>query len=95
MRVEDFPNAVKGESPSLRRELTLHAEKPPASLHFRAAVGDKIEEAGEGWYRIDGYWRVKVEGGEPAVRKSGGKAELLVPVNFQEGKARLVQTFAW
>jgi hypothetical protein len=95
VRVEDFPNAVKGKAPSLRRELTLQADKPPESLTFRAAVGGKIEKAGGGWYRIDGYWKLKVEGGEAVIRKSGGKTELLVPVRFKEGKARIVETFAW
>ena len=29
-------------------------------LYFRAAIGNKIEAAGEGWYKIDG-WKMKVE----------------------------------
>src|SRR5262249_11359503 len=53
-KVEDFPNAVAGKSPSLRRTLTLTAAQPVAGLWFRAAVGDKIEATGNGWYRVNG-----------------------------------------
>jgi mono/diheme cytochrome c family protein len=98
VRIEDFPNAVAGEpNPLLRRTLTLSAEKPVNNLWFRAAVGDKIEPAGgKGAYRINGEWTLKIEcAAEPKIRKSGGKMELLVPVRFQEGKARIVQEFVW
>ncbi|HZT81541.1 MAG TPA: hypothetical protein VFA26_15045, partial [Gemmataceae bacterium] len=94
VKVEDFPNAVAGKEPSLRRALTLTAARPPEGLYFRAAVGSKIEPAGDGWYRIDG-WKMRVEGGTPQVRQAGGKAELLVPVRFTDGRAKIVQEFVW
>jgi mono/diheme cytochrome c family protein len=98
VRIEDFPNAVTGEaSPSLRRTLTLTADKPVDRLWFRAAVADKIELAvAKGSYRINGEWTLKLDAGAKAkIRKSGGKTELLVPVRFQDGKARIVQEFVW
>ncbi|HMF14315.1 MAG TPA: hypothetical protein VKE94_18490, partial [Gemmataceae bacterium] len=97
-RIEDFPNAVAGEpNPSLRRTLTLSAEKPVDNLWFRAVVAEKVEPAGgKGVYRINGEWTLKIESGaEPKIRKSGGKMELLVPVRFQDGKTRIVQEFVW
>jgi mono/diheme cytochrome c family protein len=93
--VEDFSNPVTaGKDVTLRRVLTLSATKPIEKLHYRAAVGATIEPAGDGWYRVDGTWKVKVPAGA-RVRKTGGKAELLVPVRFQDGKARLEQEYVW
>ncbi|HTU20266.1 MAG TPA: c-type cytochrome [Gemmataceae bacterium] len=97
-RVEDFPNAVAGKSSSsIRRALTLTSDKPVANLWFRAAVADKIEPAAaKGSYRINGEWTLKLDAGaEAKVRKSGGKTELLVPLRFQDGKARIVEEFVW
>src|SRR5262249_26136824 len=42
VKVEDFPNAVAGKDPSLRRTLKLTAPRPIENLYFRAAVGTKI-----------------------------------------------------
>jgi mono/diheme cytochrome c family protein len=98
VRIEDCPNAVAGKvNPSIRRTLTLSAEQTVDHLWFRAAVADKIEPAGEkGAYRINGELTMKFDSGAaPLIRKSGGKMELLVPVHFQDGKARIVQEFVW
>src|SRR5262249_540303 len=94
---EDFPNPmVTGKEVSLRRVLTAAVAKPADNLFYRAAVGNKIEEIGKGWYRVDGAWKLKVDGDlAPRVRQSGGKAELLVPVRFAGGKARIVLEYAW
>jgi hypothetical protein len=97
IRIEDFPNAVAGkEAPSIRRTLSLTSPKPVDALWFRAAAADKIEAAGEGWYKINGEWKLRIEAASPPrIRKSGGKMEVLVPVRFQEGRARIVQEFVW
>jgi hypothetical protein len=96
-KVEDFPNAVAGiGSPSLKRTLTLTAPQPVKGLWFRAAAADKIEATGDGWYRVGGEYRVRIESAAPPViRRSGGKTELLVPVRFDKGRARLVQEIVW
>jgi mono/diheme cytochrome c family protein len=93
VKVEDFPNPVVGKEVSLRRTLRLTATQAIDNLHFRAAVGTKIEALGDGWYRIDGTWKMKVEGG--VIRQPPGKAELLVPVRFTDGKAQVVQEYVW
>jgi hypothetical protein len=95
--VEDFPNAVKAEpSAAMKRTLTLRATETTDHLAFRAAVADKIEALGDGWYRIQGEWKLRIQGGgEPKVRTSNGKQELIVPVKFADGKATLTQEFVW
>lgn len=98
VRVEDFPNAVADKSsPSIRRVLTLSSDKPIEHLWFRAAAADKIERGtAKGTYRINGEWTMKIDAGaEAKIRKKDGKMELLVPVRFQDGKARIVQVFVW
>jgi cytochrome c2 len=95
VKVEDFPNAAGGKEQALKRTLTLTATRAPADLYFRAAVGNKIEALGQGWYRIDG-WRMRLDGAvAPLIRQSAGKAELLVPLRFNDGKAQVVQEFVW
>jgi mono/diheme cytochrome c family protein len=93
--VEDFPNPVAGKEGFLRRTLTLKATKPVDKLYFRAAAAGKIEPLPGVWYRIDGTWKIRLEGGQAQVRSRGGQAELLVGVRFDGGRARLVQEFAW
>jgi cytochrome c553/cytochrome c551/c552 len=94
VKVEDFPNPGKGSEPSLRRELKLSGSQATENLYFRAAVAAKIEQLGEGWFRIDG-WKMKLEGGTPQVRQANGKTELLLPIRFEHGEVRIVQEFVW
>jgi mono/diheme cytochrome c family protein len=97
VKVEDFPNAVASKSAaSLRRELTLTAMQPAANLWFRAAVGNKIDSLGDGRYRINGAWTLRIESSAtPRIRQSGGRTELLVPVQFQGDRTRIVEEFVW
>jgi mono/diheme cytochrome c family protein len=92
--IEDFPNPSGKENATLKREFKLASEKPVEGLYFRAAVGSKIEAAGEGWYKVDG-WKVRIDGADATIRRSGGKSELLVPLRFVDGKAKFVQEFNW
>jgi hypothetical protein len=97
VRVEDFPEAVSGgESPTIRRTLDLSSDRPALGLSLRVAVGQKIEPNGEGWFEVDGEWKVRISGGPaPVIRNSAGKAELIVPINLDGGKARVVEEYAW
>jgi mono/diheme cytochrome c family protein len=94
VKVEDTPSPIPGKEVTLKRVLKLSAPQAIDNLYFRAAFGSKIEALNGGWYRIDG-WKMKVEGGPAQVRQSGGKAELLVPVRFADGKAQVTQEYAW
>ncbi len=95
--IEDFPNAVSGKhSATIRRTLSLRAEKSPSNLWFRAAVADKIEDLGDKkGYRINGESTMRFGEAQAKIRKSGGKMELLVPIQFRDGKARLTQEIEW
>lgn len=97
VRVEDHPEAVAAEGgPSLRRTLTLTAGEPVENLFFRPVVAGKIEPAGDGWYTVDGDWKVRLRGGEPPiVRESNGKAELLIPIRVEDRPITLLQEITW
>jgi len=92
--IEDFPNPSGKESPTLKRSFSLKSDKAVEGLYFRAAVGNKIEAIGEGWFKIDG-WKLRIEGAEAKIRQAGGKSELLVPLKFVDGKATFTQEFSW
>lgn len=92
VRIEDFPNPTSGKEPGLKRAFTLTADQPPDHLYFRAAVGAKIEDAGDGWFKIDG-WKLKAP--HAKVRQANGKSELLVPVAWHDGKATIEIEYVW
>jgi len=96
VKIEDFPNAlVVGKDLALKRVLKLTAATTVDNLHYRAAVGKKIEAAGEGWYKIDG-WKMKIDSAAaPVIRTGDGKMELLVPVTFKDGQAQIGQEYVW
>jgi mono/diheme cytochrome c family protein len=95
VKVEDFPEAVPDpREPSLKRTLTLHAAQAVTNLYFRAGAGAKIEEK-DGAFVIDGRLRVKLPGAQATVRRIGDTSELLVPIVFRDGTARLIEEIAW
>lgn len=96
--VEDTPDGIAHgkDSPELRRNLVLTSNTPEANLWYRAAVGSKIEAKADGWYSVDGEWATRIEADKSSViRESAGKKELLVPVTFSEGKAKVSQLYRW
>ena len=97
VHAEDFPEAISGgDVPTLRRTIELSADQPAEGLYFRAATGKKIESRGDGWFEVDGEWKLGLSAhSKPIVRESAGKVELIVPVKFGGGKARIVEEYAW
>ena len=78
------------------RTLTFTADKPPANLWFRALTADKIDDVGDGTFKIDGKWTLRVNiRGKATVRQQGGQSELLVPVLFDGNKTQIQLTYDW
>lgn len=95
VQVEDFPNtALQPSRAVLERKFVFRADTSPDSLYLLAATGS-IEQELEGWYVIDGQYRVRVLGARPVVRESRGRQELVVHIQFQEGGAEVVQQYNW
>ena len=96
VHVEDFPNAVAGEPPTLRRKLVIASQKPVTGLWYRAAVAKKIEPAADGWYDVGG-WKTRLESdAKPVLRQSEGQTELLLPVELSGGTFKVLQQdYSW
>ncbi len=84
----------KAQFTPIRRTLTLTATRSVGNLWYRAAVGDSIEPTADGWYTVNGSWRVRLDA-VASIRKSAGKVELLVPIKFTDDSATLIQDYAW
>jgi len=94
--VSDFPNPVeRGRSTVFERTLTFTADDPPQNLYFRAAAGSGIEADTDGWYRVGGEIKMRFPGGQPVVRSTAGNNDLLIPVQFDGGKAVIRQEIDW
>jgi hypothetical protein len=84
------------DKPTFRRTLTLKSTKPADQIYFRAAVADAIKDDGNGLFTMKEDWQLKLTGGgQPVIRQAGNKSELLVPVTFTNGEAKIVQEFLW
>lgn len=96
-QIADFPEPdLSKDSPNLRRTLSIKAANPPGDLWFRAAVGDKIEPLADGWHTVNGEWKLRIESSaEPLIRRSAEKAELLVPLIFSRGEAKIIEQIDW
>lgn len=80
--VADFVEPIPGKpDASLRRTITLSADKPVQNLTFRVAAGSQIEEQDGGWL-IDNAVLVKFDSVTPTLRSVNGQRELLVPISF-------------
>jgi hypothetical protein len=83
---------------SLRREMVLTAPAGTAGVHVRLAEAERIERQRDGSFVVgDRRFYVVVErgGATPMVRESGGRQELLVPVRFERGPARVTYSIIW
>ena len=100
--IDDAPRAIKsGKEVSLERTLTLTLSPGAAikldNLHFRAAVGNKIEPGPDGWFTVDG-WKLRVTNPNskpPLVRPAGNRFEFLVPVELSNGAAKIEMRYVW
>jgi hypothetical protein len=95
VRVEDIlvPDSKDLFTP-VTRTLTISATSPVHNLWYRAAVGDSIKPAGDGWYVVNESWRVRLNS-EVNLRKSAGKVELLVPIHSNDARVMLTHEYAW
>ncbi|HSJ01208.1 MAG TPA: PA14 domain-containing protein [Verrucomicrobium sp.] len=89
------PNGdYKSGTARLKRTVTLTAKAPVNGLHFLALSGGNVEIKGKDFV-VDKVVKFSVEGAEPVVRKEGGRTEVMLPVEFKDGKAELSFNYAW
>ena len=81
-----------------RRTLTLKSKTGSNidNLWFRAWIGSKVEPKGNDTFLVDDTLTLKFTvTSTPKVRQRGGRAELLVPVNFSDRTATIVEELIW
>lgn len=95
---EKFEPVQVGKDRFLRRTLRLRGRPAQGTAIFRAARG-RLEQAGDGWWRVDGLWKLRLNGagaGEPVRHDAEGRTELRVPIVWQaDGTAEIVEELAW
>lgn len=82
----------KNQNAAIKRTVTLTAKKPVENLYFLAATGPM--EAKDGAFIFNKVVKITV-GGDPLVRKNAENTELLLPVNFKDGKAQFTVNYSW
>jgi len=100
MRIsEKIEPAGAGDKQIVRRTIRLAGRPPAGEAFFRVAQAPTVEDAGDGWLRIDGRWRVRVSGagiGPAANRTADGKTEVRRPIAWgPEDTAEFVEELAW
>ena len=85
-----------GDGVTLRHELRLRAPDNTGGVYVRLAAGASIDRSGRS-YAVDDYryYVTPESGGSPVVRAAGQGEELIVPVRFRNGEARIVSGLVW
>ncbi len=94
-RMEAAPVAAEhGHSgAALQRVITLRSDKPVPGLHLRLASGKRIAEGKNGIFPLGEGSSLQAAGA--IVRQSAGSPELLVPIAFKDGVARVEVSYVW
>lgn len=77
----------------LRREITLRRDRALEGLHLRLATGPRLAEGARDVYPLDEGITLNVAGAR--VRRTANGQELIVPVSFQGGTARIEAFYQW
>ncbi len=94
---DDFEPTSDEEFTPLRRTLTFTAPQPIDHAWWRAVTASSIEPLGNGTYRVDDQWTVKLNtsAGTPRLRQADGNMELLVPILANAVRQTVTQEFIW
>lgn len=95
---ETYQPLVLGTSQStgLARTVVVTGSAGTKPLSLRLAAGGKLEPMGEGKFLIDGIWTMETSTKTPAIlRESGGRKELLLPIDLSGGRAEATIRYLW
>ena len=103
VEVEDTPVPVAASSsqgePSLKRTLAFKAPAAVGNLWLLVGAAPKIEPAADGWYQVDGEWKLRAASSDPeakpVLRSSGNQTELLFPVKAGPNRVTITEEFEW
>jgi len=87
--IEDRPEPITTATGShIARHLSVASPKAAEGMYYLAAAGDRIIDAGEGVYHVDGNIAISFPGwqGEtPVIRQEGDQQQLLLKLHFAAG----------
>ncbi len=88
--------ATQGKHMGFTRTLTIKSPAAGSKVSYRAAAGSKIEQQGDA-YIVDTYLKVTVKpsSGAARLRNVGGKTELIVDLDLNNGEGRVEQSYSW
>ena len=93
------PVVEDGKAAVVRRTIRLAGRPTAGEAWFRAVVAKQVEEAPDGWLRIDGSWRLRVRGAGvgPATRRTvDGKTEIRHTIVWTaDDDAEVVEECSW
>jgi len=88
------PVVVEKRDASIRRTVTLQADKPVSHLMFRVAAGKSLEKVGDHWL-LNGAIQLKFKDVEPQHRVTGQTQELLISVDLSSGQQVISYEMIW
>jgi hypothetical protein len=102
VHVEEMPIPILREGGAdLTRRFMLIADAPgaPGDLYLQIAAGKKIEPVSDHAWRIDDRATVTLTpgpgAGKPMLRLAADNRQVIVPVEFTDGKSRIEVNWSW
>jgi hypothetical protein len=93
------PVVEDAQATVVRRTIRLTGRPTAGEAWFREVLAKQVEEAPDGWLRIDGSWRLRVRGAGvgPATRRTiDGKTEIRHAIVWTAaGDAEVVEEYSW
>jgi len=97
VHITDTPREMPDQEnsrPLLRRTLNF-ASAGDLTLHFRAAVDERLTDLGEGFVQVGSSLRIHLPSSSFLIRGAGSERELLVEIPIRQGQAILVIDYFW
>ncbi len=82
------------QRPLLRRTFTF-ASAGDLTLHFRAALHERVADLGDGRVQVGSSLRIHLPPASFRIRAAGAQRELLVEIPIRQGQGSLVIDYAW
>ena len=90
---------VDGASAGIRRTIRLHGRPKTGAAFFRPIAAARVEAGTDGWWRIDGRWRLRLAGdglGESFDISAAESLERRYPIDWTNaGTAEFTEELAW
>ncbi len=99
-RVRDVSveDAIRPESDGLSLRRELHLRGAGSGLYLQLAQGDHITREADGSYAVGDrsfYVTLPAGGTRPTIRRMNDRDELVMPVHFDRGEAKIVYNIVW